>query len=232
MTPDHRGISINISFETPPGKARQSSGRARAAFWESMSGKRMMQGGLIALVWAKNGPDVDVHLGTIASPSKELSDSARQSPDRVSTRIVFFDPEVQIRILDVLKFPHKIRGNDILLVESPVMFEAIRPFLEALTAVPETIPFQEVLVHRSPEFFKTYVVKPPLYATMPRFQYRLGCLFAPGAWEGGVELTMTVNDQDSVENAKTELKKASRLDPSQVDAVVDALTREVSLIQG
>lgn len=77
MTPDQRGLSVDISFETPPGKARQSNGRARAAFWESMSGKRMMQGGLIALVWAKNAREIDVHLGTIASPSRELADSAR-----------------------------------------------------------------------------------------------------------------------------------------------------------
>ncbi|KIL62527.1 hypothetical protein M378DRAFT_128690 [Amanita muscaria Koide BX008] len=232
MTPDQRGLSIDISFDAPPGKARQARPGARAAFWEGMSNKRLMQGGLIALVWALSGREVDVHLGIVASNVKELAESARQSADRVSARIVFFDPDVELRILDVLKFPYKIQGNEVLLVESPVMYEAIRPFLEALTVVPETIPFQEMLVHRPTDFFNTYSVKPPKYAAMHRFEYRLGCLFEPGVWEGAAELTMVVHDPESIKNARSELKRASRLDPSQVDAVVDTLIREIALIQG
>ena len=193
----------------------------------------MMQGGLIALIWSRdNGRNVDVHLGTIASSSTELTESVERSASRVSIRIVFFDSEVEERILEALKFPQSVQGNNILLVESPVMYEAIRPFLEALTMEPKTIPFQDYLVHRPLGFFHTHSVKPPRYACFPRFKYRLNCLFDPGAREGGADLTMTPNDPQSVENARNELKRGSRLDPSQVDAVVDALTREVTLIQG
>ncbi|KAF8629392.1 hypothetical protein AX15_003447 [Amanita polypyramis BW_CC] len=233
MTPDNRGLSVNISFDTPPGRARQGNGHARATFWRNMSGKRIMQGGLIALVWSRNnGRNVDVHLGTIASSLNELTESVERSADRVSTRVIFFDSEVELRILNVLKFPQSAQGNNILLVESPMMYEAIRPFLEALTMEPGMIPFQDYLVHRPSGFFRTHTVKPPRYACLPRFKYRLNCLFNPGAREGGAELIMVPSDPQSVENARNELKRGSRLDPSQADAVVDALTREVALIQG
>ncbi|KAK2464284.1 hypothetical protein APHAL10511_003741 [Amanita phalloides] len=233
MTPDNRGLSVNISLDTPPGRARQVSGRARAIFWEQTSGKRLMQGGLVALVWSRNnGQVVDVHLGTVASSLKELAESARQRENKISSRVVFFDSTVELQILSVLKSPHKINGDQILLVEAPMMYEAIRPFLEALTVEPTTIPFQEYLVHRPQGFFGSCLVKAPHYATLPRFKYRLECLFDRGAREEGFELAMVVNDPDSVENARNELKRGSRLDPSQVDAVVCALTREVALIQG
>ncbi len=232
MTPDHRGISVNISFDTPPGRARQSSGHARSVFWESMGGKRMMQGGLIAPVWSQTNAqlDVDVHLGTIASSSKEIADSAKQREDRVSSRIIF-DPEVDVRILNVLK--HSFAADDeIVLVEAPVMYEAIRPFLEGLTTEPEIIPFKEYLVHRPQGYFNSHDVRPLQYATLPQFRYRLEYLFNADAREAGFELSMAVNDRNSVEIARDELKRGSRLDPSQVDAVLSALTREVALVQG
>ena len=237
MTPDRHanrgGISVNISFDTPPGQARQPSGRARAAFWESLGGKRIMQGGLIALIWSRNtARDIDVHLGTIASSAKETAESAKQWEDRVSSRIIFFDPEVEVRILNVLGHPFITDADEIMLVEAPVMYESIRPFLEGLTAEPETIPFKEYLVHRPWGYFNTHDVKPPRYTTFPQFKYHLECLFDAGAREPGFTLDMVVNDPNSVEMARNELKNGSRLDESQVDAVVSALTREVALIQG
>ncbi|CAE6506724.1 unnamed protein product, partial [Rhizoctonia solani] len=45
-------------------------------------------------------------------------------------------------------------------------------------------------------------------------------------------LALNPSSPSSIKQAKTSLLQGSRLDPSQVDAVVDSLTREVSLIQG
>ena len=234
MTPDRRGISINISFDTPPGEGRQSSARARATFWESMDGKQMMQGGLIALIWSRNSArDIDVHLGTIASSSEEIIASARQREDRISLRIAFFDPEVEVHILKILRDSFITEADEILLVEAPVMYQSIRPFLERLTAAePEIIPFKEYLVHRPQGYFNTHDVKPPRYTSIPHFKYHLECLFDVGARELGFTLDMIVNDPNSVKMARNELKNGSRLDESQVDAMVSALTREVALIQG
>jgi hypothetical protein len=110
------------------------------------------------------------------------------------------------------------------------MFEAIRPFLEALRVEPETIPFREYLVHHPPGFFDTFRIQPPAYALVPNFSYKLSSLFPPEA--GIQDLGMSVTDPTSIDHARQELRRASRLDHSQVDAIVETLLRQVSLIQG
>lgn len=226
--PDRRGISVGITFDTPPGRARSPQPKARADFWEGMSGKRMMQGGLVALVW-KSGHEVAVHLGVLASSARDIADSAKRNVDRVTVRVAFFDPQVELRILQTFK-----RGGDDVgtkvLVEAPVMFEAIRPFLEALRVEPEIIPFAEYLVHRSPVSIDSIKTEPPTYSLVPGFKYDLSSLFSS---EAGVrDLRMSVNNPASIKQARQELKNGSRLDPSQADAVIDTLLRRVSLIQG
>ncbi|KAG8722965.1 hypothetical protein FRC11_002612, partial [Ceratobasidium sp. 423] len=72
-------------------------------------------------------------------------------------------------------------------------------------------------------------INPPLYSRVPGFSFELKDLFAP---EAGVEsLRLTTRDPDSVANVRARLAH-SCLDPSQAEAVVDSLTREVALIQG
>jgi hypothetical protein len=231
LVPDWKGISSSLIIDTPPGRARSNNASVRASFWEGMGGKRLFQGGLIALIW-QSGKDVSVHLGVIANNAKELTEHARRDPDSVKLRIVFFDTKLELRILQELKDPHSSGENIKLLVESPVMFEAIRPFLEALKVEPELVPFSRYLVHRPPGFFKTYTIDPPRYATMPTFEFDLSCLFPDNEEMGDRDLMLSVTDPRSVEYVRAELRRHSRLDPSQADAVVDALTRELALIQG
>jgi hypothetical protein len=228
LVPDRRGLAVSLTIATPPGRARSAESRARAHFWESMSGKRLMQGGLIALIW-RRGPDTDANLGIIASSSRDLVASAKENRDRLTLRIVFFDPMVELQILEALK-RRGGRGTEMkLLIEAPVMFEAIRPFLEALRVEPETIPFAKYLVHSPSTHLKTLKIDPPSYARVPGFSYELSSLFDE---EAGVrELKMIVTNPASVMAAREGLRR-SRMDPSQVDAVVDTLTREISLIQG
>ncbi|KAG6920270.1 hypothetical protein DXG01_005039 [Tephrocybe rancida] len=229
LLPDRRGLSVSFSFDTPPGRARAAQSKARQSFWEGMSGKRMMQGGLIALVWMR-GNEVDVHLGILASSVKEITESVKAEKDRVAARVVFFDPDIELRILNILKDPRGQNDSTTIMVESPVMFEAIRPFLDALKTVePESIPFGQYLVHRPLGYFPGSGVLPPRYARTPGFAFQLAPLFPP---EAGVEdLKLYVNDPESIASARRRLQQ-SRLDPSQAEAVVDALIREVSLIQG
>ena len=220
---------MGISVDAPPGRARASQAKSRATFWESMSSKRLMQGGLVGLVWQR-GETVEVHLGTIASSLKDLTESAKQKADRVDLRLSFFSPEVELRILQELRTPMKQRTSTKLLIEATVMFESVRPFLEALRVEPESVPFSRYLVHHPPEFYRTLQISPPAYARLPDFSFQLASLFPP---ESGVEdLKLTPSDPVSILNAREVLKRSSRLDPSQADAMVDALTREVSLIQG
>lgn len=227
LYPDRRGITATLTFDTPPGRARSSQSGVRAGFWEANSGKRLMQGGLVGLVW-KHGQDISVHLGTLATSVRDIVASARSSMERITVRVAFFDPEVEIRILHSVKQAARPRGDVKLLVESPVLFEAIRPFLEALRREPETFPFAQYLALRPEGFFKGYRINPPTYATVPGFRYNLSSLFL----EGDRELNLSVSDPESADDARQALRDGSRLDDSQADAIVDALTREVAMIQG
>ncbi|KAI0369710.1 P-loop containing nucleoside triphosphate hydrolase protein [Pilatotrama ljubarskyi] len=230
LTPTQRGITVGIAIDTPPGRARAGQAKTRVQFWEGMSSKRLMQGGLVALVWQRTNGETEVHLGTVASSLKDLTESAKQNADRLEIRISFFSPEVELRILQELRIPVRDRRGTKLLIEATVMFESIRPFLEALRVEPESIPFARYLVHRPPAFYRTLQISPPAYAALPGFHFKLASLFPPEA--GFDDLKLVVTDPESVESARNALKQSSRLDPSQADAMVDALIREISLIQG
>jgi len=229
LIPDWKGISASIIIDTPPGRARSIESGMRASFWEGMSGKRLFQGGLIALIW-QSGKDIAVHLGVIVNSVKELVDHAKRNPDSVNLHIVFFDTTLELRILQELRNPQPSRGDTKLLVESPVLFEAVRPFLEALKAEPELFPFSRYLVQHPQGFLETCRIDPPRYATMPSFEFNLSCLFPNGTEVE--DMTLSLHSPQSIDIVRAELRRNSRLDPSQADAVVDALTREVALIQG
>jgi hypothetical protein len=187
-----------------------------------------MQGGLIALVW-KIGSETTVHLGTIASSTRELAESAAESSERIQARVVFFDPEIELRIFQSLGSSYDRALGTKFLVEAPVMFESIRPFLEALRVEPELIPFGEYLVHRPAEYLRTISIAPPAYARVPGFSFQLASLFPKEAEVHDLRLDA---NPVTIEQARIELTKSSRLDPSQANAIIDALTRELVLIQG
>lgn len=223
----YRGIVVEVSFDTPPGSARSDTASKRASYWEGRSGKRLMQGGLVALVWCQPS-STTVHLGSITSPNRDIMQSARQHRDRIATRIHFFESYVNVKILEALRAKSDVRES--LLIESPVMFEAIRPFLEALKREPETLPFKKYLAHPISDHLNDIVIDPPRYSLTPNYRFELRHLL-PDIHEV-VGLTLKTDDPASISTVREELKERSRLDPSQVDAVIDTLTREVSLIQG
>ncbi|CAE6473604.1 unnamed protein product [Rhizoctonia solani] len=225
---NNRGSSVGIQFDAPPGKARHKQAASREAYWEQVSKKRLMQGGLVALIWQDISGKLDIYIGTVASHPGALKESSRKSEDRVSLRVSFFDTAAELRIIRALQ----TRGHNgtQLLIEAPVFFEGIRPFLEALQNNRGLLPFSQHLCHRKEEEIRNSVVPPPSYALTPGFAFELKDLFNG---EADVQtLALRPNDGTSIEWAKHELSRASRLDPSQADAVVDSLTREVCLIQG
>ncbi|THH30127.1 hypothetical protein EUX98_g4067 [Antrodiella citrinella] len=228
IAPDYRGLSVSVSLDAPPGRARSNQTRSRTAFWEGASGKRLLSGGLVALIWQR-GNTVDVHLGVISSSLRDLVDSSKHDSDRISIRINFFDPSIELRILQELHRPPSEHGGLKLLVEATVMFESIRPFLEALRVEPTTLPFAKYLVHQSNAALTSLHVDPPRYARLPGFRFELSSLFPDGSVD---MLKLSVTDPASIENARRQLRSGSCLDPSQADAIVDALTRELALIQG
>lgn len=229
ISPDSRGLAVAITVDTPPGRARSAQAKAREAFWEANSSKRLLQGGLVALVWHR-GHDTNVYLGTIASSVRDHTSSARLSKDRIAIKITFFDPEVELRIFQESKTPQKDRTAVKLLLEATVMYESVRPFLEALRLEPETVPFARYLVHRPTGFFNGLKVDAPAYARVPNFRFQLSSLFP--SEQGVDDLKLDISNPASIAFAQEELRTKSRLDPSQADAVIAALTQEVVLIQG
>jgi hypothetical protein len=229
LKPDRRGMSASIVVDTPPGRARASDASRRAAFWEGMSGKRLLSGGLVAFIW-QTPSGTDVHLGTIASSVRDHVASAKQSSDKIALRVSFFDSKVDLSILQELRHPSSGPGGVKLLIEATVMFASIRPFLEALRTEPTSIPFSRYLPHHPPGALSSMTVDAPAYALVPDFRFQLSSLFPEH--EGVEDLQLCVTDEESIRVAREELRERSRLDPSQADAVVDALTREVALIQG
>ncbi|KAI6041099.1 hypothetical protein EDC04DRAFT_2893494 [Pisolithus marmoratus] len=231
VVPDHGGLSVSLTIHTPPGRASSRQGNERVTFWQGMSGKRLPQGGLIALLWEDALTKiVSVHLGVVANSNAELTNYVRTDQDHVKLRIVFFDSSVELKVLQSLQNRRFGSGDMRMLVESPIMFEGIRPFLEALRVVPETIPLSKYLVFRPPNFLRQCVIDPPQYARFPGFEFQLASLFPD---DGEVDdLRLNVNSADSIEYARDVLRDQSRLDPSQVDAIIDVLTRELALIQG
>jgi hypothetical protein len=225
ITTDRRGLASALIFNTPPGAARNTAAGQRAAFWERMGSKRLMPGGLVALVW-RTATSTSIYLGIIASSAKDLIASARASATELTIRVAFFDPAIEIRILNWYQREHADLNETRVLVEAPVMYEAVRPFLEALKAEPTSIPFPKYLGLREGSLANT-TVDPPRYATRPNFSWDLSPLLRDGQ-----NLRLDVRDVASITNAREVLRNESTLDPSQAEAVVDSLTRELSLIQG
>jgi hypothetical protein len=222
---DRRGLASTLIFDTPPGAARNASAAQRTTFWERMGSKRLMPGGLVALVW-RTPRSTSIYLGIVASPAKDLVASARASAKELTIRVAFFDPAIEVRILEWYQRDGASLNETRVLVEAPVMYEAVRPFLEALKAEPTSIPFSKYLVLREGSL-SSIPVDPPQYTIGPRFSWDLSPLLPEGR-----NFQLDVRDAASVTNARELLRNESTLDPSQAEAVVDSLTREVSLIQG
>ncbi|KAG9045583.1 hypothetical protein FS837_006070 [Tulasnella sp. UAMH 9824] len=225
------GLAVDLEFDTPHGLARNPSAAKRAAYWESVGRKRLMQGGLIGLLWVSASQEVKFYIGAITSFPDDLRKSAVASPDTLALKVSFFDSEAEVRILNALHQRRPDEEGTKILIEAPIMFESIRPFLESLQSPerpPPSIPFARYLTHPDSGDLSNVEIDPPAYAT-PRFEFKLGCLFDS---DQPVNLTLRPHDALSVENARDALKAHSRLDPSQADAMVNVLTSEVSLIQG
>ncbi|KIM23243.1 hypothetical protein M408DRAFT_264970, partial [Serendipita vermifera MAFF 305830] len=228
---DKRGISVELSMDTPPGSARVKSAGRRAEYWRAVSRKRLMQGGLVGLLW-KQANTIQLFFGLISSSAEDLLSSVRQDNESLRLRIKFFEAEVNSKVMEWCQLEDRDRrGYTILMIEAPVMYESIRPFLQALQREPTSFPFAQYLVHQPTHYGggQPMQVRLPRYTMAhPNFIWDIRCLFnnAPAL------PPMDPQDPQSIEQARLELKASSRLDDSQADAMVDCLTKEFVLIQG
>ncbi|KAI9445912.1 hypothetical protein H4582DRAFT_1804013 [Lactarius indigo] len=220
---ERRNFTVGLILDPPPGAARDQVGKRRAEYWEHS--KRLQQGSLVALALISPGR-FQVFLGTIVSFGTDIAEFAKANANTIQLRISFFDAEIELMALR--RQPISVdKSTFAVLMDNNIMFEALHPFLRTLKDVePTSVPFSDFI-----SFSGSLASRPvglPRYTRAPQFKYDLQCLARPGETISSVD----VNDPTSVATARQELLRSSELDPSQVDAVIGTLTREVSLIQG
>ncbi len=222
---ERRNFTVGLSLDSPPGNARHEDGRQRADYWKHS--KRLSHGSLIALMLVSRD-SARIFLGTVACTNEAISESSKARKDRIEIRVSFFDPEVELVALEGKRIsPVDDQYKFALLFDNNVMYESMRPFLQTLQTIePTSIPFADFIA--SEESLVNVPVPPPLYALVPGFRFHLTSLLPPGAGP----LFLDVQDPTSVALARRELERSSSLDPSQASTIIDALTRQICLVQG
>lgn len=223
---ERRDLTVGLRLDAPNHReARDKAAAKRYAYWEHS--KRLQSGSLVALVVVTHGM-LRIYLGVINSFSKDIAESAKASASEIQIRISFFDAEVELMALRRERISDG-KSTFAFLVDNGVMYEASRPFLEKLQTIePTEIPFSRYIAHGGS--LEAVPLRPPRYATAPGFVFKLDCLAKDG--HKNRIRPLNVSGVNAADVARRQLLESSILDPSQVDAVVNTLTREVSLIQG
>ncbi|KAG7441498.1 uncharacterized protein BT62DRAFT_908111 [Guyanagaster necrorhizus] len=223
---ERRGFTVGLVVDAPPSEhARHSDPKVRKEFWEHSGSRRLSAGSIVVLVIATFGR-LSVYAGSVSSSTDDIIESSKAHESRITIRVNFFDPHVELGALRQEKITIDM-NRFAFLVDNNIMFESIRPFLEKLRSVePTSMPFSGYICGVD---LGGVTVAPPKYSQNPSFRYNLECLS-----KDRIRVSHPLNTMDplSIRRARLQLKTSSNLDPSQCDAVVDALTREVSLIQG
>ncbi|CCL98536.1 uncharacterized protein FIBRA_00535 [Fibroporia radiculosa] len=226
---ERHGVTVGLTIDTPARcGARDPDATRRYEFWESS--KRLQTGCLVTLVVVSNGT-LKVYLGVVASYSEEIAESSSENPNEVHVGVSFFDSEVELMALRRESLSTN-RSTFAILIDSNVMYEATRHVLEKLqTTEPLDIPFSQYIANNGS--LRGVDLRPPRYATAPGFKFDLDCLNYDSELrhEESIE-SLDITQAGAIELARQQLSRLSKLDPSQIDALLNTLTREVSLIQG
>ncbi len=219
-----RGVTVTLMLDAPPGgTARDKDAKKRFAYWEH---SRRLQGASLVVLVVVSNRTVRAYLGVVASYSKDIAESAKLEQNRIQLRVSFFDSAVELMALRGERLCVN-KSTFAVLVDNSVMFESVRPFLHKLqTTEPTEIPFSRYIAPGGS--LEGVQVLRPKYALAPGFKFKLDCLAKKGSTIPDLDITNPL----AVARARDHLKRLSVLDPSQAEAVVDSLTREVSLIQG
>ena len=222
---NRNGVAVTLVIDAPPFEAaRDRDAKKRFGYWEH---SRRLQGSSLVVLMVISDHTVRAYLGVIASFGKSIAESSKYDKGRIQVRVSFLEPEVESMALRGERL-NCTQESFAVLVDNGVMYESVRPFLHKLqTAEPTEIPFSRYIAAQGS--LEAVSILPPKYARAPGFKFDLQCLARPG--------TTFISNLDAssslaIARARDQLKKFSVLDPSQVDAVMDTLTREVSLIQG
>jgi hypothetical protein len=120
---DNRGTSVELMMDTPPGSARNTSATRRIEYWRAVSRKRLMQGGLVGVLW-QTGQEIQLFFGLIASSAHEVQSSVEDNNETMRLRVKFFDPAFHVKVIEWCQRGQRAQhGTRILLMEAPIMYE-------------------------------------------------------------------------------------------------------------
>ncbi|GAA6005511.1 hypothetical protein JCM11491_003667 [Sporobolomyces phaffii] len=210
-------------------------------FGRSHVARHLAQGNLVGLICRRRGAggdrrgtvnpnDVRIFLGLVTNEAH----SAPGGVGRKRVGISFFEGELYLEALSQFEAQKKGRTDhgEMICFEVPgFLLGTLKPFLKALQGIePASVPFAKYLSALPPPADDPITIEPPLFARTPGFVYDLSGSLTDKSPPG--TLVLDINDEESVRAARQVLLESSRLDPSQIEALLDTSRREVALIRG
>ncbi|KAK4701638.1 hypothetical protein P7C70_g4592, partial [Phenoliferia sp. Uapishka_3] len=223
LSPFRHELVVHLGFRTPPG----------FAVGEGAIRKRLTSGSLVGLL-SRSSTTFHEGFGHIYLGVVNGEPTSAPGDDREVVVLAMFDGAVYLQAIQELAARHTSEINvhdQMVFFEVPgFILDTLRPFLQSLqTLEPETIPFAKYLA-AVPGPTAPSKIDPPLFSRRPGFKYNLSSLLRNN--EQVESLFLDVLDADSIADTRDILKTFSKLDPSQADAMVDCLTREVAIVEG
>ncbi|KAG0071814.1 hypothetical protein BGZ89_009347 [Linnemannia elongata] len=224
-----------VSFDQPS-NAKGLNYDDRKEMWERSRG-RLMQGSLVCFVRRSKGRlggDYHRHQVALAVVQERDSDGLFESEQAAHIQVSLTESASYSMIFEAAQ-PYSPDCEEWFMIEFPgSFFEGHRPALRTLRdSRPSVLPFGKYIaptdedIARSCRASAPGAIDPPVYTTMPGFEFDLSVLL-----ENGGHCALDVRDPQSVDQAVKVLRERSSLDNSQALALVETLGREIALISG
>ncbi|KAH8922476.1 P-loop containing nucleoside triphosphate hydrolase protein [Atractiella rhizophila] len=186
-------------------------------------------GALVGIIYRQEGIKVGgvsqkwkVHLGTVAKTAPKKNGSTVLS-------VTFFESEAYgFAISSLTKRANNTSSNFVLFEAGSILLESFRPFLEALQQLDTfRMPLSQYIGGSTAKGYIPQPISAPLKARKPGFRWKLDCLLA----DGNSAVYDPLNPLSRAA-ARATLGQKTGLDPSQIDALLDCLSRELAIVEG
>ncbi|KAF2219822.1 hypothetical protein BDZ85DRAFT_224682 [Elsinoe ampelina] len=231
----YRGLEVVATFDQPE-HIHDMTLKERKTHWEH---SRRLQPDSVVCLLTSQGKLIFCHVTREFRDTrgKKKEDDRFPPPSRASVSLVNNPRRASVLLRPVDLSPHSVGdliyvhalgglAGDCTLVEFPgVLLPAFMPTLQALQTLSKsgTIPFSEFLT--STERGDQQAMSPPVYATLPDFSFDLNIICAD-------DKPMAFDPNNITTTDRRQLTDSSRLDPSQSQTLLDALSRRLALLQG
>ncbi|RIA86082.1 hypothetical protein C1645_780424 [Glomus cerebriforme] len=233
----YRGFISRVAF-TPPKIKSAKDEKNRLHYWERS--KKLMSGSLICVLWQNENslnnnetnpmPTHSLYFGVVVEKNEKL---LSRYETEAMIDVHFIESSIYPIVLEDISMGrnHPARIKRFMVESTGVYFESYNHILKTLQATnPSDVPFRQYLISSLERSRQITRVATPLYTRAPRFHFDLSILLK-NPYDS---LFLNVQDDTSRENAikKLTIPDVSTLDETQARALVDALSREIALIEG